>query len=128
MFASILAGLLGSLVGAVLISGAVFVAFKLFRFEIPRFANLWKAAFLASAVVVIAQAFQTEFLPGGAIVNLLILAVILIGAFLAYEKTLQTPDGAPMGRKAAFVALGAHAAFSILSFLLVFPVVTAALA
>jgi hypothetical protein len=42
MAASIIAGLLGSLVGAILISGAIYLAFKLFRLTIPRFPNLWK--------------------------------------------------------------------------------------
>ena len=128
MAASILAGLLGSLIGAFLISGAVFVAFKLFRIEIPRFANLWKAAFLASAAVIIADAVGSEILPAGVVGSLLIFGVALIGAFIAYDQTLETPDGEPMGRKAAVVALGAHAAFSTLSFLLVFPIVMAALA
>jgi hypothetical protein len=51
----------------------------------------------------------------------------LVGAFIAYDQTLETPEGELMGRKAATVALVAHSVFSILSFTFVFPVVMGAL-
>jgi hypothetical protein len=127
MAASILAGLLGSLIGAIFIAGAVFVAFKLFRFDTPRFPNLWKAAFLASAVVVVASAVGAALLGDGLLGSLAILGAALVGAFIAYEKTLETADGELMGSKAAAVALGAHSVFSTLSFLFVFPLVMGAL-
>jgi hypothetical protein len=126
MAASIIAGLLGSLVGAILISGAIYLAFKLFRLTIPRFPNLWKSAFLASAAVVVVAAIGAELAAGG-LGAVVILALALIGAFIAYDQTLETPEGERMGRKAATVALVAHSVFSILSFTFVFPVVMGAL-
>jgi hypothetical protein len=92
-------------------------AFKLFRFDTPRFPNLWKAACAVGAAL----------LGDGLLGSLAILGAALVGAFIAYEKTLETADGELMGSKAAAVALGAHSVFSTLSFLFVFPAVMGAL-
>lgn len=126
MIADIIAGLMGALVGAVLIAAVLYVAFRLLGMEVPRLANLWKAAFLASAAVIVADGVGSALIPGdlGALV---ILVVALTGAFFAYDTVLKTPDGEPMGRRAAAVALGAHAVFSLGMFLIVFPMVMAVL-
>jgi hypothetical protein len=126
MAANIFAGLLGALVGAVLISGALFVAFRLFGLDIPRWSNLWKAAFFASAAVIVIDGAMSALIPGAS-GSLPVLAVALVGAFFAYDRVLETPDGTRMGRKAAFVALGTHAAFSAAMFLLVAPIILGAL-
>ena len=127
MMAGILAGLLGSLIGAVLIGAAILLVFRLVGLTLPRFANIWKAAFFASAAVVVADGLGSALLSGptGAIV---ILLLGLVGAFVAYDRVLETPDGQPMGRKVAALALGTHAVFSLAMFLLVFPVVMQAVA
>jgi hypothetical protein len=104
------------------------VAFKLFRSRHPALVpNLWKAAFLASAAVVVIAAPCRPSAWAGASGSLPILAVALVGAFIAYDQTLETPEGELMGRKAAFVALGTHAAFSAAMFLLVAPIILGAL-
>jgi hypothetical protein len=126
MAANIFAGLLGALVGAVLISGALFVAFRLFGLDIPRWSNLWKAAFVASAAVIVIDGVISALIPGAS-GSLPVLAVALVGAFFAYDRMLVTPDGSRMGRKAAFVALGTHAAFSTAMFLLLAPIILGAL-
>lgn len=124
-FFEILAGLIGALFGAVLIAAAIVIAFWLCRMTRPRFANIWKAAFLASAAVIIADAFGTAFLPD-AIGPIVVLAIGLTSGFFAYASVLETPEGEPMGPRAAALALGAHAVFSVAMFLLVYPILIAA--
>ena len=124
MAASNGAGLLGSLVGAILIAGVILLVFRLCGLRIPRFGNVWKAAFAASAVVVVVSALGSVLIPG-ALGSVVILLVALIGAFIAYEKVLETPEGERMGRKAAAIALGTHSVFSILSFTFLVPVLYA---
>lgn len=126
MLASIAASLLGAPIGALLIAGVLYSAFSVIGLTVPRFFNLWKAAFLASVAFIIVDGVGSEVLPGdsGA---LLILVLGLIGAFLAYDRVLRTPDGEPMGRAAAAVALGTHAVFSLAMFLIALPFLMAAL-
>jgi hypothetical protein len=117
---TLIASLLGALGGAVLIGGVILLVFRLTGMDVPRFAVLWKAAFFAQAAVIVADTFGAPLLPGAA-GALVVLLVGLIGAFIAYDRILETPEGRPMGRKAAALALGTHAVFSILSFLLILP-------
>ncbi|MGP1355565.1 hypothetical protein [Roseicyclus sp.] len=125
-FAGILAGLLGALVGAVLIAGVIALVFRVFGLEMPRFGNLWKAAYLASAAVIIADGTLGALVPG-APGSIAVLVLGLTGAFFAYAKVLQSPGGDPMGNRAAALALGAHSVFSLAMFLLVFPLLVSAL-
>lgn len=122
IFFGILAGLVGALVGAVLIAGAILVAFRLCGMQRPVFANVWKAAFLASAAVIIVDGLGTPLLPEG-VSAIVVLAVGLSTAFLAYAHVLATPEGEPMGHKAAALALSTHTVFSLASFLFLFPAV-----
>ncbi|PWK62107.1 hypothetical protein [Roseicyclus mahoneyensis] len=124
-FFEILAGLIGALVGAVLIAAAILIAFRLCRMNRPRFANIWKAAFIASAAVIVADAFGTALLPQ-TIGPIVVLAVGLTSGFFAYSSVLETPEGEPMGPRAAALALSAHAAFSVAMFFLVYPIVISA--
>lgn len=126
IIAGITAGLIGALFGAVLIAGAIFAAFRLFGMPIPRFANLWKAAFFASAGVIVADGLGTALLPE-AIAAIVVLAVGLSAAFFAYATVLQTPTGETMGHKAAALALATHAVFSLAMFVFVFPILMGAL-
>jgi len=91
-----------------MIAGMIFCAFKLFRFNIPRFANLWQAAFISSVLVVLVVVVGAELFPAG-FGTILVAVIATIGGFVAYDQTLETPDGERMGRKAAVVALAAHA-------------------
>lgn len=117
----ILASLLGALGGAVFIGGVVLLVFRLLGMQLPRFTVIWKAAFAAQAAVILVDAFGSVLIPG-ALGSILILVLGLVGAFMAYDRMLETPDGAPMGRKAAALALGTHAVFSILSFFFILPI------
>jgi hypothetical protein len=126
VFAGITAGLIGALLGAVLIAAAILVAFRLFGMQIPRFANLWKAAFLASAGVIVADGLGTALLPE-TLAAIVVLAVGLSTGFFAYATVLQTPSGETMGHRAAALALATHAVFSLAMFVFVFPVVMGAL-
>jgi hypothetical protein len=123
-YLGMMAGLVGALFGAVLIAAAIALAFYLSRMPVPRFANIWKAAFIASAAVIIADAFGTALLPPD-LGSIVVLAVGLTSAFFAYANVLKTPDGDTMGHRAAALALAAHAAFSIAMFFLVYPIVIA---
>ena len=126
MFAGILGGLIGALGGAVLIAGVLIVAFRTFGMPVPNFGNLWKAAFAAQALVIVASGIGSELIPGhvGAI---LVLAMGIAGAFVAYDRVLETPEGHPMGRRAAALALATHAVFSTAMFFLVFPALMGAI-
>ena len=117
---TLIASLLGALGGAVLIGGVILLVFRLAGMDVPRFAILWKAAFFAQAAVIVADTFGSALIPGP-LGSVVILAIGLVGAFIAYDRILETPEGRPMGRRAAAVALGTHAVFSILSFLLILP-------
>ena len=121
-YLGMMAGLVGALFGAVLIAGAISLAFFLCRMTVPRFANIWKAAFIASAAVIMADAFGSALLPQ-TLGPIVVLAVGLITAFFSYASVLQTPDGEPMGHRAAALALTAHAAFSIAMFFIIYPIV-----
>ena len=121
VFAGITAGLIGAVFGAVLIAGAIFVAFRLSGMPIPRFANLWKAAFLASAGVIVADGLGSALLPEG-IAAIVVLAIGLCTGFLAYANVLTTASGAPMGPRAAALALATHVVFSLAMFVFVFPI------
>ena len=117
----ILASLLGALAGAVFIGGVILLVFRLLGLDRPRFPVVWKAAFAAQAAVILVDAFGSVLIPG-ALGSILVLALGLVGAFMAYDRILETPEGQPMGRKAAALALTTHAVFSILSFFLLVPV------
>jgi hypothetical protein len=127
MFAGMLGGFIGAAFGAILIAGVLHVVFRLLGGPVPRFANLWKASFAAQAVVIVANGIGSELLSG-AMGALLVLAVGLAGAFVAYARLLEEPDGMRMGRRAAALALGTHVVFSIAMFVLVYPVVMRAIA
>lgn len=126
MFLGILAGLIGALFGAVLIAGAIFLVFRLFHRDVPGFANIWKAAFLASAAVIVTDGFATTLLPP-TLAPIVVLAVGLTSAFFAYASVLETPAGEPMGHRAAALALATHAGFSVAMYVYAYPIVMGAL-
>jgi len=120
-FFSMMAGLVGALFGAVLIAVAILGMFRLVGMTRPTFANVWKAAFMASAAVIIADGIGSALLPAP-LGSVVVLAVGLTSAFFAYAHVLATPEGDQMGHKAAALALTAHTVFSLVSFLVIFPV------
>lgn len=120
-FLGMMSGLVGALFGAVLIAGAILGMFRMVGMTRPTFANVWKAAFLATAAVIIADGIGSALLPA-ALGSVVVLAVGLTSAFFAYAHVLATPEGDPMGHKAAALALTAHTVFSIASFFVIFPV------
>jgi hypothetical protein len=92
----------------------------------PRFGNLWKAAYLASAAVIVADGTLGALVPG-AMGSIAVLALGLTGAFFAYARVLEAPQGGLMGNRIAALALTTHAVFSLAMFLLVFPILLAVL-
>lgn len=125
-FDALLGGLIGAIFGAVLIAGVILVVFRLFKIDMPRFANAWQGAYAASVVVILADWMATGLLPDWS--HLLMLPLVLIGAFFAYDRILQNEAGERLGRKPAVVAVASHVIFSTAMFVLVYPLLIAAVA